>query len=255
MIKLTSQIRARLCLTLLLPLALAGCGFERVGRKAFEPQPIIPPVLPVMPAANPNPDFSPRADGSLWTPGLSGNPFSDDKAFRRGDIVLVRVVQKSSGTKKANLDTKRNSSISANIKYLLGMEKGINSVTGYAGAAAAATAAASNDLINAQSARQYSGQGSTERTDDLTATVSAIVTDVMSNGNLMIYGHQTVMLDNESSVLTVQGIIRPSDIDAQNSIDSTRLANANIRFTGSGVLSDGQHPGWGTRIFDWVWPF
>lgn len=250
----------RLALALALLAPLGGCALERAGRRIHQPTMAIPaPVMPVMPAASPIPPMDQRADGSLWTPGLSGNPFSDDKAFRRGDIVLVRVIQKSSGTKSANLDTKREASISARIKYLLGLEQCINDLTDYKAPAAAAGGSGSswepNDLISAESARAYKGQGSAARTDVLQATVSAVVTDVMSNGNLMIYGHQTVMLDNESSVLTVQGVIRPSDIDIDNSIDSARIANANIQFAGSGVITDQQHPGWGMRIFDWVWPF
>lgn len=252
-----------LALSAVLALAPAGCAIERVGNAVNKTQAWPPPEMPVMAAANPAPALEQRAPGSLWTPGLSGNPFSDDKAFRKGDIVLVRIVQKSSGTKQANVDTKRNSTISANIKYFLGMEKSINKLTGYVAPAAATTGGTGgstsswdpNDLINAQTAREYAGTGSSARTDALQATVSAVVTDVLTNGNLTIFGHQTVMLDHEASVLTVQGIIRPSDIAADNSIDSGRISNANIQFTGSGVITDQQQPGWATRAFDWVWPF
>lgn len=257
-LSIPTTFRLALALALLAP--LGGCVFERVGTRLNQPTMAQPaPVMPVMPAASPIPPMDQRADGSLWTPGLSGNPFADDKAFRRGDIVLVRVIQKSSGSKSANLDTKRDATISAKIKYLLGLEKSINDLTDYKAPEGSSGGSGStwdpNDLISAQSSRAYKGQGSAARSDVLQATVSAVVTDVMSNGNLMIYGHQTVMLDNESSVLTVQGVIRPSDIDIDNSVDSSRIANANIQFTGSGVITDQQHPGWGMRIFDWVWPF
>jgi len=248
-------------LVVMLPL-LPGCLFERVGKRVNRTRVNVPSVLPFMPQASP-PTLALPADGSLWIPGISTNPFADDKAFRKGDVVLVRVVQKSTGTKKANLDTKRESSLSAKIKYLFGLESGLNALTAgaaplagaAAGAASGATGGDPNELIGSTTSRSFKGQGTSERSDALQATVSAIVIDVLNNGNLLVYGHQTVLLDNEASILTVQGIIRPTDIEADNSIDSTRLANADIQFTGSGAVTDPQQPGWGTRVFDWVWPF
>lgn len=242
----------------LLLISMLGCGLVK---KAYEPNPKAAPVVPIMPVANPVPHPVSTDNGSLWSADQSVNPFSDDKAFRKGDILLVHVIQRNTGSKKANTDTSRQSSIQANIKYALGLEKSINKLTENTSKASAAAnsgtagASASNDLINASSSNAFKGDASTARDDSLEATVSTLVTDVLNNGNLVIYGSQTVQLNNESSVLTVQGIVRPSDIGADNMLESTRIANASIQFTGSGVLSDKQHPGWATRIFDWVSPF
>lgn len=241
---------ARWGAALLLAAGLSGCV---VVKKAYEPNPIPAPQMPVAQAANPVRQPAQPADGSLWNPDLGVNPFAGDKAFRRGDIVLVRVVQKNTGTKKANTGTARKSSIAGKIKYLFGAEDSINKLT--TDEATLASGGDPNNLIEATSSNEFKGEGSTERSDQLTATVSALVTDVLANGNLVIYGHQVVRLNSESSVLTVQGIVRPSDISDNNEIDSSRIANADIQFTGSGALTDKQHPGWGTRVFDWVWPF
>ena len=222
-------------------------------QKAYEPAPRPAPYLPPMAEADPQP--SPRleaSDGSIYSASAS-SLFGDDKAIHKGDVVLVQVVQKNSGSKKADTDTSRDSSISATINYALGLEKDINKVTDYNMPAGGTWAP--NPLVDASSTNQFTGAGSTTRSDALTALVSAVVTDVLSNGNLVIYGHQTVTLNNESSVLTVQGIVRPTDISPENIVESTRIANANIQFTGNGVISDKQHPGWGTRLFDLVWPF
>jgi flagellar L-ring protein FlgH len=238
-----------------LPILCAlGCG---VVQKAYEPRPVPAPLMPVEALASPRRAPVPPTDGSIWVPDQSENLFSGDKAFRKGDIVLVKVIQKNTGTKQANTDTQRKSTISAKIKYALGLEKSINKLTDYTNKNADGTTGPwdPNDLINAESNSTFKGEGSTERSDALQATVSAIVTDVLTNGNLMIYGHQVVQVNNESSVLTVQGVVRPSDISDSNEIDSSRIANADIQFTGSGVLTDKQHPGWAVRVFDWVWPF
>ena len=230
------------------------------------------PVMPASPvpmhpsvAMAPEPFTAPQwrpgppTDGSIWSQAAV-NPFSDDKAGRPGDIVLVRVNQRSIGTKKANTDTSRKSSISAKIKYFLGLEDRINDLTGYTDAAGAAAAPGTagwdpNELISAESSRSFAGKGATERSDTLVATISAVVTDVLANGYLVIEGQQVVQLNHEASILQVQGLVRPSDIEVDNSVTSDRIGNARIEFTGNGVVSDKQHPGWAMRVFDSVWPF
>jgi flagellar L-ring protein precursor FlgH len=232
--------------------ALAGCS--SIG-KLYEPDPQPALIQPVAPQAKVAWASSTATDGSIWTDAHQGL-FGDDKAARPGDTVLVRVVQRNTGTKNANTATERDSSISGKIKYFFGLEDEVNKLTSGRGETASATGGWDpTNLVESSSSSAFEGTGETNRTDTLTATVSAIVTDRLPNGNLTIYGHQTVMINNEASVLTLQGIIRPSDIGTDNSIDSSRIANADIRFTGSGVISDKQHPGWGMRAFDWVWPF
>ena len=224
-------------------------------KKLYEPNPKPAKLEPIRPEAYAV-MASDAEEGSLWPGYMNWNWFSDDKALRKGDIVLVRVAMNNKGKKDASTETDRSSSIAATIKWFLGLENGINKLTDYNVPSTDDNPAYNpNELIKAESTRSFSGDGTTERRDDLTATVSAVVTDVLRNGNLVIHGHQIVQLNNESSVLTVQGIIRPTDIAPDNSIASTRIADARIEFTGSGVISDNQHPGVAVRIFDWVWPF
>ena len=235
---------------------LALCAGCAAVHKAYEPNPRAAPMRPVAREAQVAWAAPPRTDGSIWSDAAMPL-FTDNKALRPGDIVLVKVVQNNTGAKNADTNTQRASTISAKIKYLFGLEKGINKLADYSNKAAGGAAAAwdPNNLVDAESANSYKGSGETKRTDTLVATVSAVVTEVLPNGNLSIYGHQTVTINNEASVLTVQGIVRPSDINRDNTVDSQRIANADIQFTGSGVVSDKQHPGWGMRIFDWAWPF
>jgi flagellar L-ring protein precursor FlgH len=237
-------------------LGLAACS--RIGA-LYEPRPQVAPRQPIAQEARVACKAGPKTDGSIWS-DAAVSWFGDDKAYRAGDVVLVKVAQKNSGSKDADTDTARSSTMNANIKYMLGLEKKINRLTGYQSPAASTTGGTAgtwdpNNLVDAQTSNAFKGSGSTKRTDDLEATVSAVVTDVLPSGDLAIYGHQTVTLNHEASVLTVQGIVRPSDISRDNTVDSQRIANADIRFTGSGVLSDKQHPGWAVRALDWLWPF
>lgn len=253
-----------------LTLVLSGCGLARgLDRRAnaqatpaedeFSQMTGAPDQAPGMiPAAR---LVSARdADGSLWPRNTHWSWFADDKALRRGDIVVVRIIQKTEGTQNAKTSTKRSASISAKIKYFLGLGEAVNALTDFDVPRTDENGGVNPaydppDLLNAQSSNSFDGTGTTERKDGLTATISAVVTDVMENGNLAIYGRQVVQVNNETSLLTVQGIVRPTDISLDNTIDSTRIANAKIEFNGSGVVSDKQKPGWVIRKFDQFWPF
>ena len=197
---------------------LTGCS---VGDAVYGPHPKDQPQRPLAPEARPTYQAPAPSAGSLWTANTP-NLFSDDKAYRPGDIVLVRVSQKNNATMRGNTDTKRDSSISAKIKYFLGFQDSINNLNDYDEIQPEKSSPDWDppNLIEASSTSKFAGSGSTSRSDTLDATISTLVTDVMANGNLVIYGNQTVKLSNESSVLTVQGVVRPSDIDRDNSIDS-----------------------------------
>jgi flagellar L-ring protein precursor FlgH len=239
-------------------LACAGCltGCRSLLSQAYEPRTMPAPQLPIAKEARIEWPGESRTDGSLWS-NSSMLWFADDKARQPGDVVLVQVVQRNTGTKNANTDTDRSSSFLASIRYFLGMEDDINTIQrGDEGTGTRGTTAWNPvPLVEAKTSNEFKGNGETARTDTLTATVSAVVTDILPNGNLVIYGHQSVTLNHEASMLTVQGIVRPSDISSTNVVQSERIANADIRFTGSGVITDKQHPGWAVRAMDWVWPF
>lgn len=225
---------------LTLCLSASGCN---LWDKLYAPKPRMTPVQPLAPEAIPHPLDLGGRDGSLWTGEANWSWVADHKALRSGDILLVEVSQSNSGSKDASTETSRTSSISASIRTLFGYEDKVDDLVG-------------NRLspIDAESSSTFDGDGKTERKDDLTATVSAVVTEVLANGNLVIYGHQIVQVNNESSLLTVQGIVRPADITQDNRISSNRIANAVIEFNGAGVLSETQRVGVIQRAFHYIWP-
>lgn len=252
--KIVQSRFAALALVALITVQLAGCSwYDRLYKTELE----APEMETVMPEANPDLSDWTSTDGSLWPIERGGSLFADDKACFRGDIVLVTVSQETKGSSTASTDSTRSSSISATIKRLLGFEDQANNLTGYTNIATDGTVGDwdPDPMIEAESENSFSGEGTTERSDTLEATISAVVTDVLSNGNLHIYGSQRVSLNNESRVLTVQGIVRPSDIAIDNTIDSSRIADARIDFDGRGVVADKQRPGWGMRLFDNFWIF
>jgi flagellar L-ring protein precursor FlgH len=186
----------------------------------------------------------PSSLGSLWEPG-NGRAFmfEDRRASRIGDIVVVQIVEQHKGSKKANTKADREASLSAGVG---GGLFGLSSLT---------EKFAQYFNIDASTKNEFEGDGSTSREDTLTGTIAAKVIEVFPNGDLRIQGKREVTVNSEKQTMTIKGIVRRIDLDTQNTVLSTAVADAQIAYTGLGVVDDVQRPGWATRIFDWITPF
>lgn len=179
-------------------------------------------------------------DGSLWSEDRpQAFLFSDFKAGRVGDVVTVRIVESSKGNKNASTKTEKGSSLSTSISAFFGMPSD----------------KLSQASVGAETSEKHDGIGSTSRSSELTAVITARVIDMMPNGNLVIDGRREVVVNNETQLLYVTGIVRPEDIGPNNTVLSSYIADAKITYTGSGVVSDKQRVGWFVRLLDKVWPF
>lgn len=217
--------------TLLLPLLLAGCAHEtaEVKTPSFDEQ-------------IPKPQMN-YASGSLWQASSTGLA-EDLKARRRGDIVTVVISEQASASKQASTGTSRGTSMSAGMPNLLGLEK--TPVKGWVDLA---------NLLNASFTSKFDGAGSTSRAETLSATISTKVVDVLPNGNLMIEGRRNVKVNNEDQIIVLNGTIRSRDVNSDNTISSSLIADARINYSGKGIISDRQKPGWLMNVLDSVWPF
>jgi flagellar L-ring protein precursor FlgH len=112
-----------------------------------------------------------------------------------------------------------------------------------------------DNLIDTDFQNATKGEATSDRSGQVTASIAARVTEVMPNGNLSIFGRRAMKVDNEVQYIMVSGIIRPDDIDSDNRVESTSLADSRIEYYGKGALADKQKPGWGTRIIDNIWPW
>ena len=179
-------------------------------------------------------------DGSLWSEDRpQAFLFNDFKAGKVGDVVTIRIVENSKGNKNASTKTAKDSSISASISSLLGMSS--NNL--------------SSASVGAETSEKHDGTGSTSRSSELSAVITAKVIDMMPNGNLIIDGRREVVVNNETQLISINGIVRPEDIGPNNTVLSTYIADAKITYTGSGVIGDKQRVGWLVRIIDFIWPF
>lgn len=184
-----------------------------------------------------------NAPGSLWRSGQpSSMLFTDQRAFRQNDLVVVRVVEIANAKRSAETQLDRQTEMEASVKAFLQRAGLPTPINGEASAGAGST-------------NRFSGVGSSARTEQLTATVPSLVRDVLPNGNLFIEGHRVVLVNSEEQHFYISGVIRPIDIDQSNTVLSSVVADAEIEFTGRGVLTDNQEPGVVSRFFSWLWPF
>ncbi len=102
---------------------------------------------------------------------------------------------------------------------------------------------------------KFDGTGTTSRSGDLTAYITARVTEVLSNGNLMIEGSREIEVNNEKQFITLAGVIRTRDVAADNIILSTYISGARITYSGVGIVDERQRPGWLANLMNKVWPF
>lgn len=175
--------------------------------------------------------------GSLWRADApASSMYSDARALRENDLVVVKVQETADAKRATDTDISRQGGTQAQVNAFLGAVK-------------------TPKTIDGSSTTTFKGTGSTARSEHLTATVPAIVRKVLPNGNLFIEGHRVVLVNAEEQHFYISGIVRPIDIDQENSVKSSQIADAEIEFTGRGVLSDNQHQGWGSRYFGWLWPF
>ncbi len=183
--------------------------------------------------------------GSLWTEG-SASLFSDPTARRRGDLLTILIVEEAASAKNARTATRRDASASAGISALAGLPAmAVNSFPGLS----------PSELVGAQTGTSFLGQGDTVRSGSFTARVTAVVEEVLPNGNLVIRGSRSVRVNGEVEKIMLTGIVRTQDVRPDNTVVSTTIADAKISYTGSGVLSEKQRVGWLLRAMDWVWPF
>jgi len=164
--------------------------------------------------------------------------FADQKARHEGDIVTVLVVEQASASKTASTKTSRTSDRNGKVSSMFGGQ--YNPLSQGVG-------------LNSNS--EYEGSGSTSRTGTLKAEVSALVTEVMPNGNLMIEGKREIQVNNEKQIISVEGMVRPQDINPDNTVMSIYLVNPKIKYEGDGLISRQQKPGWLSRLLDWLWIF
>lgn len=209
-----------------------------------------PTVMPnYRPVSMPMPAPQRPADNanSLWSPGAKAF-FKDHRAKEVGDIVTVSLSLNDSASLSNKTERDRTDREDADVIALLGYPQkfGKNNLPNQFDPTNAA---------NFGNNHTTAGDGSIDRSETVSLTFAAVVTQILPNGALVILGRQEVMVNAEMRELEVSGVIRPSDIAADNTVEHTKIAEMRVAYGGRGTLSDLQQPRWGMQLFDILFPF
>ena len=248
-------------------LRISDCGLLDGVSRTFRPLSLVPrpsflvallfllsacatPSLPdpspryIQPKAESLPAAQQSSANSLWRDTAS--LYEDNKARRLNDLVTINVLESMTGAGAADTNASKTSSIGAGVTDIFGMPLSA-SVNGGRYMVTPSVAAAFAD--------DFKGKGATNRSGKLVGTITAKVVEVMPNGNLLLESRKEITINNEKQILILKGMARPDDIATDNTILSSRIADAEVFFVGDGVLQEKQRPGWLGRIVGAVWPF
>ncbi|HVL01169.1 MAG TPA: flagellar basal body L-ring protein FlgH [Dongiaceae bacterium] len=219
-------------------LLLAGCA------TAPNPAPGDPRYSPVAPVA---PAPATAAVGSIYASGAGISLWEDKRARRIGDIITVMLEEKTISSKSNKTDIKKEDTLDMEVNSLMGVEPSFhlpgmdNRYT------------LSSDTENK---RDFKGDAGSDQSNRLQGEISVTVADVLSNGTLVVRGEKWMTLSQGDEFIRLEGLLRPSDIAPDNTVLSSRMADARITYSATGALANAQQQGFVSKVFNspW-WPF
>ncbi|MFI9653613.1 flagellar basal body L-ring protein FlgH [Guyparkeria sp. GHLCS8-2] len=211
---------------------LAGCA----SQPPIKPDPQFNAAMPPE-ASEHNPV---QSNGAIFQTGQVDNMFADSRPYRVGDILTVILEERMQASKSAQTSTGKSQETAITPPNILGL-------TGPA-----------IERLNAQinGERDFAGDGESSQQNTLNGQITVTVSRVLSNGNLVIRGQKWIGINQGSEFIKLAGMVRPQDIAADNTVMSTRVANAQIAYGGEGVINESNNMGWMARFFNSpVFPF
>jgi flagellar L-ring protein FlgH len=185
------------------------------------------------------------ATGSIYSEAQAGY-LEDTRALRTGDVVHIHIDEKADAEGNATTSLSKETSRDGKIESLLGlvpaMKKAYPNID-------------PEKLIAMASNIDFKGDGSTKRAGQLSGVIAVKVKQTLPNGDLFIEGTKVVMINHEEYHLYISGVIRTADIEGDNSVASSLVADARVEFTGRGDINDQVERGWLTKVLDFINPF
>ena len=232
-------------------LALSGV-VSLAGCVAPTPKPNDPYYAPVLPRT---PLPAAANNGSIYQAGFEQNLYSDRKAFRVGDIITITLNERTQASKNANSNLQKDSSGTLGVPNLFGMavapDNPLRSLS--------ALGMTNNNLSldsSWDSQRANTGSGQAGQSNSLSGSVTVTVAEVLPNGILAVRGEKWMTLNTGDELMRISGLVRADDISTDNTVSSTRVADARITYSGTGAFADASQPGWMSRFFmSPLWPF
>jgi flagellar L-ring protein FlgH len=212
---------------------LQGCASEPVDM-VLRPSPDFQPVYPMAS------DRQKVATGGIYSNRQSDAWFGRGRNYQVGDIITVLLNESTQAARTQNTDVSRESKNS----LPTGFNTKIGSISPFLSGI---------DLNNNNNSSK--GAGKADQQASLSGSVAVTVVEILANGNLMVRGEKKLGLSEGTEVIQVSGVIRPEDVGPNSTVQSRRLANAQIAYRGSGDLANATKAGWGTNLMHKYWPF
>ncbi len=197
-----------------------------------------PEYAPVRPQALAQPQ---AVTGSIFNPATSMNLYSDGRAHRVGDILTIVLSEQTQSSKSAKTEVDKSSELSIPAPTILGKSAELFG----------------NPLSFSQpeSSSTFDGEGKSDMSNSLNGNITVTVHDVLPNGTLVVRGEKWLTLNQGDEFIRISGLVRPLDISTDNSVQSTKLADARITYSGTGTVADSNSAGWLSKFFiSPLWP-
>lgn len=182
------------------------------------------------------PVYEPPAAGAIAAPGQGLFLFEDAKARNVGDLLTISLVEQTVAQKSASTNTSKDNSLDIGAGTVF-----TNPI---------------DSLSSLSAGQSFSGAGDSSQSNKLEGELTVNVVQRLPNGNLVVRGEKQLRLNQGSEIVRIEGVVRPQDIGADNTVTSDRVANARITYAGRGALADANAQGWVARFFNSPWfPF
>ncbi len=201
-----------------LALVLSGCSTPKMGENSYQ---ATQPVYVVQP---------PATTGAIYQASTSMSLFEDIKAKHVGDILTIVLNEKTNAEKRADTTVDKSSETGIGVPKLFGQ-----------------TVPELENSINA--GHKFETAGDSKQSNKLEGSITVTVAAVLANGNLVVQGEKWITINHGKEFIRIRGIVRPMDIGPDNSVSSTKVANAQILYSGKGTLARANKPGWLTEFF------
>ena len=178
--------------------------------------------------------LEPKRNGAIFNPEMHGGLFGDQKAFQVGDVLTVKLQEKTDASKSAKATSTKADNADMAVSSLFGLP--------------ANTVANMDATLSAT--RSFGGDGTATQKNKLEGDITVTVARVLPNGNLIIQGEKFIGINQGLEFVRVSGVVRPADVARDNTVLSTRVANARIQYGGEGAINDANTQGWLGRFFN-----
>ena len=228
---MTSALTIRILLLATIAMLLVGCAHAPADYEAtWEP------ALP------PDPVVAARTNGAIYQAGRDVRLFENTVARRIGDTLTIRLVENTDASKSSSTSTKKGTSVEMSGPTIAGRPVTVNGIEVLA--------------AGVDNASSFDGEGSSRQSNSIFGDITVTVAKRWPNGNLFVRGEKWITINQGREFVRVSGIVRAVDIEPDNTVPSTKIADARITYAGRGAIADANAPGLLSRFFNAPWlPF